>query len=922
MNKGIKYLIGVLLILINSVGFVHASDTESIEYVPNIIIVKLKPSNSNYFQSVELSSLEVESVEVMFPNHAPLLNRSVGLVDLSLIYILHVSSTKNIEEIIFNLKEIPVFEYVEKKVIHKVSLVANDPEINKQSYLNQINALSAWDVSTGSVNIKVGIVDTGTDMDHPDLESEMHENTNDPINGIDDDNDGYIDNFNGWDFEENDNNPQVVDNDHGIHVAGIAAAASNNNEGVASVGFNTQYMPIRAGNGVAISYGYEGVVYAADMGCDIINCSWGDASYSELGQDAVNYATNNKGALVVAAAGNNGEDRSFYPAGFEVVLGVASVNSVDEKSSFSNYGHWVEISAPGQRVYSCVNDGKYNYNTGTSMASPVVAGAAALLKSVFPQLTAKQLKERLKTTSQNIDNLNVGLEHQIGSGRLDINAAVNLQITDASVIFENKKIENKKANGLKAGDSLFVSGTFTNYLASSVNAVEATVSVNSPYIDVNNTSVNLGVIPSLMQMDNYLNPFSFKIAENTPVNTKVTFELVITDGVFSNTQLIDVLVNVDYLNIEVNQLAVSIGGKGQVGYNDRYQSQGIGLRFKNGYSQLYESGLMIGTNSGNFIRVVDRVRSSVGAWDSDFELVEEIKEVSPTEKRQYQIKSVFDDSGAEANVIGFEVVQRAYASTDVGHENYVVLEYTIINKTTNMIKNVNVGMFADFDILGGFENAAYTDLSKRYNYTISTALNSELYGVQLLTSSDLRSYVLDNFSGGAGGVDLSNGFLTSDKFTTLTSNKYVGGITNKLGNDVAQVMSTGGFDIDSGDSIKVAFALIAAETKAELDMVADSAYARYNGFLLTSVSEKTNLTELVKIFPNPVKDQLTIDLSKMTSNENYSFTIKNVVGKELYFSGDLSVKELKIDVSEFNSGIYFVDFQIGDRKEVVKLIKK
>lgn len=918
IKKGLLFLVFISFSVF-VVG--QAKGKSDVEYVSGVVIVKLKSHHASFFSGAISSNLPVTEVRQMFPNHTAPKELKNGQVNLSLIYALHVADGIEVNELINSLQNKEVFEYVERQVIHQIDFTPNDPSINNQGYLAQVNAYSAWDVSAGSATVKVGIVDSGTDMDHPDLQTEMFLNTADPINGVDDDNDGFIDNYQGWDFFGNDNNPQIGDNAHGIHVAGIATAATDNSEGVASVGYNSQYIPIRAGNGVAITHGYQGVIYAADMGCDVINCSWGSFGFTSFGQDAVNYATFNKSALVVAAGGNSGVDRMYYPAAYESVLGVVSVNSTDGKSNFSNYGNWAGISAPGENIYSCVDDGLYNYNTGTSMAAPIVSGAAALLKSVFPQLTPKQLAERLKTTSTDISSLNMGLDHKMGYGRLDVDAAVSGSITQASVVFENNVVSNKSDNVFKAGDSLLISGTFTNYLAPS-NSVVATISTNSPYIISNKVNANLGIMASLVQLDNLSDPFSFKIDINTPINTLVTFEVNITDGIFSNTELIDVLVNVDYLNIAVNELATTLGSVGQFGYNARNQGQGLGVRFKSGSSQLFEGGLMIGTDNNNFIRVMDRIRNGSNSWDSDFQVLENVKEIIPAQNGQYQVEGLFNDSNAQANIIGLDVFQKGYASVDVGHENYVVLEYTVINRSGDSIQNLNIGLFADFDIANYDKNAAYTDVTKTYTYTISTEPGSPIFGVQLLSPGAFRSYTLDNIPGGAGGVNINAGFSNPNKYTTLTSNRYGSGFTDIAGNDVIQVTSTGAINLAAGDSVTVAFALMAAESKMLLDQAADSAFYRYNGELPNSIIELTNIDAFVSVYPNPASQKINVNVSDLNLSKNWSFSVFDVSGKTLFLSPQISNPEFVWDTDELNSGIYFIDIQTNVGRSVIKLIKK
>lgn len=209
----------------------------------------------------------------------------------------------------------------------------------------------------------IGIVDSGTDWDHPDLPANIKLNYADPINGVDDDADGYIDNYRGYDLAGADynnvvadNNPMIMgaNNNHGSHVSGDASAVTNNGTGVAGPGFKCKIMAVKcaadndtrgAGGTGYIITGYEGVKYAADHGCSIINCSWGGSAAGQFEQDIFTYASINKNALVVCAAGNNSNNVIQFPSGLKYALSVASTTSSDAKSGFSSYGTTVDVSA-------------------------------------------------------------------------------------------------------------------------------------------------------------------------------------------------------------------------------------------------------------------------------------------------------------------------------------------------------------------------------------------------------------------------------------------------------------------------------------------------------------------------------------------------------------------------------------------------
>ncbi len=328
-------------------------------------------------------------------------------------------------------------ELAEKEPIYRKTLTPNDPNFNgsNQWGLFQIGAQNAWNVSTGDANVVVAIVDDAVEITHPDLASVIWTNTGEIAgNGIDDDGNGYIDDVNGWDAAgtmypngDNDPNPDAPASsfDHGTHVAGIAGAASNNNTGVASIGFGVSLMAVKSTSSpTTLSNTYGGVVYAIDNNADVINMSFGSGFNSSAFQSLMNYA-NSLGIVLVAAAGNDNVSSTFYPAGYNNVISVASTTTGDAKSGFSNYGSWIDISAPGSAIYSTIPGGGYTYKQGTSMASPMVAGLCGLMLSLNPSLSPSDIESCLTSTAANIDGANPSYIGQLGAGRIDALAAMN-----------------------------------------------------------------------------------------------------------------------------------------------------------------------------------------------------------------------------------------------------------------------------------------------------------------------------------------------------------------------------------------------------------------------------------------------------------------------------------------------------------------
>ncbi|HAP61694.1 MAG TPA: hypothetical protein DCR93_20065, partial [Cytophagales bacterium] len=320
----------------------------------------------------------------------------------------------------------------------------NDPSYGQQWGWPAINAAQAWELETGHTSVVVAIEDQGVDYNHPDLNGNMWTNTGEtPGNGVDDDGNGYVDDYYGYNFG-NDNGNIAIDY-HGTHVGGTVAAETNNGVGVAGAaggsGSNdgVRLMTLSVfGSGAQAGFD-EAFIYAADMGAAISQNSWGGGSQSSALENAIDYFRANggggvmDGGLVVFAAGNSNSSSTSvgYPASYAPCLAVASIASNLVRSSFSNYGSWVDISAPGSAIYSTypVSQGSYNSISGTSMACPHVSGVAALVVSNKVRngesITDEQLWDLLVDNADpSLYNTNGSFSGQLGSGMLDAYASL------------------------------------------------------------------------------------------------------------------------------------------------------------------------------------------------------------------------------------------------------------------------------------------------------------------------------------------------------------------------------------------------------------------------------------------------------------------------------------------------------------------
>lgn len=293
-------------------------------------------------------------------------------------------------------------EYVEPDFVAQALEIPNDTYYSQQWGLTKIQANYAWDTTHGALSALIAIVDTGIDGNHPDLLGKVIDRTN---------------------FTTD---PDADGNGHGTHVSGIASALTNNNLGVAGVGYNTSLLSVKvldnSGSGY-YSWVANGIVWAADRGAKVINLSLGGTSSSTTLSNAINYAWG-KGAVIVASAGNNNTSRRSYPAYYTNVIATAATDQNDKKASFSNYGNWVDVAAPGVSILSTYQ-GSYANLSGTSMSAPFVSGLASLVFSINPAWTNSQVRNKIESTADKI----TGTKKYWTYGRINACRAVDCSLT-------------------------------------------------------------------------------------------------------------------------------------------------------------------------------------------------------------------------------------------------------------------------------------------------------------------------------------------------------------------------------------------------------------------------------------------------------------------------------------------------------------
>ncbi|MEN3943588.1 choice-of-anchor D domain-containing protein [Prosthecobacter sp. SYSU 5D2] len=398
-----------------------------------------------------------------------------------------------------------------------------------------IDAPAAWNITTGSREVLVAVIDTGVDRSHPDLEPNMWTNPGEiPGNGIDDDGNGFVDDVHGWDFFSGDNNPMDEDS-HGTHCAGVIGAVGNNRAGISGVCWQVSMVGIRflGPGGGSTSDAIESINYAASLGVDLTSNSWGGGGLSVFLQQAIE-DSGDLNIPFIAAAGNDGTDNDFqphFPAAFpsDNVISVASSTDSDTRSGFSNYGRIsVDIAAPGTGIYSTVPGSFYTAMSGTSMAAPHVAGALALAKSIAPLITVAELKNQLMQTADPVAEL---ASASVTGGRL--NAARLVEAVAGPypllTVLAVKELPGGNGDGIQnPGETLAVEFRVTNRGTQTATDVVAMLSSSAGDLsryDIVEGSVEVGtLLPGHATVENR----SFVVTVDSETPTPHTEQMIVT----------------------------------------------------------------------------------------------------------------------------------------------------------------------------------------------------------------------------------------------------------------------------------------------------------------------------------------------------------------------------------------------------------
>jgi hypothetical protein len=905
---------------------------QDIEVVPGRLIIKIKPEFEQFVAGDDLNiySLKpifdaagVKDTRQLFPKSEKPTSTSRSPVDTRLytdittIYELTFDTKVNPYKLARALLNTRTLEYAEPRYLAQTTSIPSDALIDSLWHLPIIKAFEAWEIDTGSNDVLIAIIDTGVDMDHPDLMDAIAVNEDEiPNNGLDDDDNGFVDDVRGWNFFNDNNNPDETGFSHGTHVAGLSNGITNNEIGIAGTGWACKLLPVKSGDKLNLPFGYDGIVYAADNGADIINCSWGSFGESFFAADIVRYATYNKQAMLIGSAGNNNQEIPFYPAAYPEVLSVGASDSLDQKADFSNYGFTLDVLSPGAAIFSLKNDG-YGYDSGTSMAGPIVAGLAGLLKSRYPQLMPRQLQQQIRVTADTgIYDLesNATFEGKLGTGRINMERAL-LAINTPGLSAEYWEISDNDDMVFSPTEEIMVGVELANFLLNAPGVV-VTLTTDNPNVSVISGTWMAGNITQNGRANNLNNPFLIRVNETASNNELVALKLEakVQGTDYKYTVFKSFNINQDFVNVTVNNIKTTVSKHGLIGYTDFLQSSGIGFSYLLEDDLLYEGGLMIGVETKGQTKVVDRIRNGSFA-DQDFWEANSIRRMVPSGEEAFLATGSFTDSSAIRDEIGLSIKQEIKAYDDSAHQNYVLLAYEIQNLSEARLENLSVGVFADWDIIDANENHGKTAYGKRLGYVHYTGDNQVTAGIQALTLLPFNSYMIDNIRGGEGGVDLydSTGYDSQDKLTTLTNERLQAGITDDEGNDVIQIMAMKGITLEPLEVAKVCFALHAGNSIDAVLKSADAAYERFHG--APPGADVEGIADVGRLWPNPTRDDLTLEIT-LRSRANFIVEVYNTQGLKVLERETPSLfagyNQILVALPELSTGIYFLRISNSD----------
>ncbi|MBM2814875.1 MAG: type sorting protein [Ignavibacteria bacterium] len=829
-------------------------------------------------------------------------------------YIIEFEGNETPEEFCSRIKNNPDIEIAEPYYIDKLLYTPNDPFISKQPMLANLKMFDAWDDFQGDTSVVIGISDTGVDQVHPDIKGNIAINYGEiPGNNIDDDNNGYIDDFNGYNFcHFDDDTPwgytknDGLNGEHGMQVAGITGATFDNGIGITGVAgkcriFPIKIMPISA-SGNDVLYGYQSIIYAAIRGFKVLNCSWGRVKpYSILDQSVIDYAVAKDVALVVGGGNEYHDIATLYPAGYFGVLGVGEVDQNDYITSSTSLGEAIRIMAPGNKNYTTNNDNSYSYaSNGTSFAAPVVSGIVAYVRAKYPQLNAIQALEFVRQCTDDILDKNPS---KIIPGRVNMKKAATINPFSIPAI-KYKSMQTFTTNLLPndrfvLGDTGKIRFNVKNYLGSA-NNLKFKISVVEDAYNSARLIDSIFEKSKVNQNEEFsIGDFRFTITYNN--ERKMFFRVEIEgENNYRDFFLVPFVPTSPGITFSNQLIKFSVGDRGTIGYyGPQDKKQGVGFVLKGFPNNIYNAGLMACENN---INVVSSIFGD-GIDNSDFSIIKPYSQPNPT-------ISIVSDSNA-IKPIGLEIRQEFYIPA--GYYDFAKVFVYIKNISGKTLTDVCAGYYFDLDIYEADSNIVQ--------------LTPEIIPVQLKgknSAAEVIEYGHDYYAFAAavtshepGAIAQAAGlsYATTEFFSTEDQIKSLTSGTTWQFSDTSDVSFVVGMhfpgQLDTGSTKSFEMTFGAAPKVSELTEKIGKPLDTL--FLVNVDNSIVPLTLEMMIYPQPSANSFNLEIIN-NRDEAAEFYLSDLMGIKI-FSQDIFTRTGTIitsfDITNLPTGMYFACLKTG-----------
>lgn len=798
--------------------------------------------------------------------------------------------------------------------------IPNDPYASQQTMLATIKAFQTWDSFVGDTNVVIGIIDTGVFQEHEDLQNSIATNWNEiPENGVDDDGNGFVDDFKGCNLaypSEAYGGFTYHPNEHGTAVAGIAGATTNNGRGIAGVAYKCRIFPIKASNlnSEKIDYGYKGILYAALRGFQVVNCSWGRIKpFSPVDQSIIDYAVA-RGVVIVAAGGNdNNSPFVWYPAGYHGVLAVGEVNQADYVTQTTTLNHTIRIMAPGIGNWITKNQPNGydapNYG-GTSWAAPVVSGVAAMVRARYPWLSPLQVIEYVRQLGDDISGLNSNPFYQkLIPLRLNMSKMLSISPLNIPGISPIKVI-TKRTNGsisdrFVVGDTVVLSINAKNFLGGAHN-LRFILSLAEEF----ETSLNIildEVGLSLVQSGEDFSIGDFKFIINERKQDIVFLRVdIIGENDYNDFFLIPFIPTTPIKDFQNDSIFVSISDKGTLGFFGSGSSR-IGKGFGSFAlgNQLFKAGLLTSENDQKVVTAL----FSLNTDESDFRVVK------PFTYPEENLGIIDDYLASEKDRIGMQISQKVELKP--GGVNFFKIFAEVKNISSRVLYNLSIGYFLDLDI-GEISDSNLTFFEPIY----STDNDGKLIGaIQYVSNLDSNIIVgvacigtdeILQFEPQSAGMD-------ADFVSILNRDKII-----QMLNSNTSIQYKGISDVSIFSGIRFTEQINPNEHRNFVMMFAiGSNLEQLSQLFLNELSylnvESSSSEDIIEIHPNPVESTI-----RMKVNKNFisgKIELYNMIGQKIlekYLDGR---NFYEFDSQNLQSGYYLLRLTSAERTYNCKFIK-